>query len=151
MYGTYANGSEAKRYWPNSYASVIRMMLYLASNTRRDISFDVHQCARFTHNTKESHDTAVKRICRYLQGTKDNGPMFNTSKKLVVYCYDDVDFSGLWGNENPQDPICARNRNGFVVIFANFPIFWVSVGSQPSLDFPGISIVTEDKVMLFSD
>ena len=40
--GTYANGSEAKRYWPNSYASVIRMMLYLASNTRPDISSDVH-------------------------------------------------------------------------------------------------------------
>ena len=37
--GTYANGSEAKRDWPNSYASVIGMMLYLESNTRSDISF----------------------------------------------------------------------------------------------------------------
>ena len=27
--GTDANGSEAKRCWPNSYASVIGMMLYL--------------------------------------------------------------------------------------------------------------------------
>ena len=35
--GTDANGSEAKRDWPNSYASVIGMMLYLASNTRPDI------------------------------------------------------------------------------------------------------------------
>ena len=34
---TYVNGSEAKRDWPNSYASVIGMMLYLASNTRPDI------------------------------------------------------------------------------------------------------------------
>ena len=50
--GTDVNGSEAKRDWPNSYASVIGMMLYLASNTRPDISFSVHQCARFTHNTK---------------------------------------------------------------------------------------------------
>ena len=45
------NGSEAKRDWPNSYASVIGMMLYLASNTRPDISFAVHQFAWFTHNT----------------------------------------------------------------------------------------------------
>ena len=64
--GTYVNGSEAKIYWPSSYDYVIGMMLYLASNTRPDISFAVHQCDRFTHNTKESHDTAVKRICRYL-------------------------------------------------------------------------------------
>ena len=100
---------EAKRDWPNSYASVIGMMLYLASNTRPDISFAVHHCARFTHNTKVSHDTAVKRICRYLQGTKDNGLVFNPSKKLVVNCYADADFAGLWGHENPQDPIYARS------------------------------------------
>ena len=108
--GTDANGSEANRYWPNSYASVIGMMLYLTSNTRPDISFDVHQCYQSTHNTKASHDTAVKRICRYLQGTKDNGLVFNPSKKLVVDCYSDADFAGLWGNENHQDPICDRSR-----------------------------------------
>ena len=74
--GTDINGSDAKIYWPNPYASIIGMMLYLASNTRPDISFAVHQCSRFTHNTKLSHETAVKRICRYLQGTKDNGKVF---------------------------------------------------------------------------
>ena len=72
--GTDVNGSEAKRYWHNSYASVIGMMLHLASNTRPDISFDVHHCVRFTHNTKVPHETDVKRICRYLQvgGTLQN-------------------------------------------------------------------------------
>ena len=63
---TDANDSETKRYWTKSYASVIGMMLYLASNTRLDIYFSVHQCARFTHNTKASHETAVKRIYWYL-------------------------------------------------------------------------------------
>ena len=124
--GTDANGSEAKRYCPNSYTSVIWMMLYLASNTRPDISFAVHQCARFTHNTKASHKTAVKRIYWYLQGTKYNGLVFNPSKKLVVGCYEDADFAGLWLHENPQDPICARIRNGFVVTFSNCPLLWVS-------------------------
>ena len=93
--GIDVNGSEAKIYRPNSYASFIGMMLYLASNTRPDISFAVHQCARFTHNTKVSHDTAVKRIFRCTQGTKDNGLVFNPSKKLVVDCYADADFAGL--------------------------------------------------------
>ena len=43
--GTNIIGSEDKRDWPNSNASVIRKMLYLASNTRPDISFVVHQYA----------------------------------------------------------------------------------------------------------
>ena len=29
--------------------------------------------------------------------------------------YADADFAGLWGHEDPQDPICARSRTGFVV------------------------------------
>ena len=124
--GTDINGSEAKRDWPNSYASVIGMMLYLASNTRPDISFAVHQCARFTHNTKASHEISVKRILWYLRGTKDNSIVFNPSKKLVVDCYADANFAGLWGHEEPQDPICARSTTGFVVTFSNFPLFWVS-------------------------
>ena len=96
--GTDVNGSETKRDWPNSYASVIGMMLYLASNNRPNISFDVHQCARFVHNTKASQDTTVKRIFRYLQGTKDNGLVFNPSKKLIVDCNADAHFAGLWGH-----------------------------------------------------
>ena len=97
-FGTDANGSDAKRDWTNSYAYFIGMMLYLASNTRPDISFAVHQCARFTHNTKVSHETAVKRIFRYLQGTNLNGLVLNPSKKMVVDCYADADFAGLWGH-----------------------------------------------------
>ena len=102
------------------------MLLYLTSNTIPDLSFAVHQCAQFTHNTKVSHETAVKRISRYLQGTKYNGLVFNPSKKLVVDCYADANFAGLWGHEYTQEPICARSRTGFVVTFANFPLLGVS-------------------------
>ena len=62
----------------------------------------------------------------YIQGTKDNGLVFNPSKKLVVDCYADTYFVRLWGYEDPQDPICARKRPGFVVTFANCPLLWVS-------------------------
>ena len=98
------------------------MMLYLASNTRPDMSFAINQCVRFTHNTKAYHDTAANRILRYHQGTKYNGLMFNPSKKLLEDCYADAYFAGLWGYEDPQDPICDRSRTGFVVTFANCPL-----------------------------
>ena len=67
----------------------------------------------------------MKRICRYLQVTKDNGLMFNPSKKRAVDCYADEDFARLWGHENPQDPIYARSRTGFVVTFENWPLLWM--------------------------
>ena len=91
--GTYVNGSEANIDWPNSYAYVIGMMLYLESNTRPNIFFAVHQCTRFTHKTKASNETTVNSIYPYIQGTKDNSLVFNPSKQLVVDCYDDTDFA----------------------------------------------------------
>ena len=45
---------------------------------------------------------------------------------MVVGCYAGADFAGLWGHENPQDPICDSSRTGFVVNFSNFTLFWVS-------------------------
>ena len=100
------------------------MMLYLTSNATPDISFAVHQCAQFTPNTKESHDTNMRRTFRYIQGTKENGLVFNPSKKLVLGFYADTVFVGLWGHENPQYHICAKRRTLFVVTFTNCPILW---------------------------
>ena len=57
--GTDDNGYGANIDCPNSYASVIGMMFYLVSNTIPDISFSVHQCDQFTHNTKSLHDMLV--------------------------------------------------------------------------------------------
>ena len=68
----------------------------------------------------------MKRIFLYLQCTKENVLVFNPSNKLVVDFYAGADFAGLWGHTNPQKPICARSRTGFVVTFSNFPLLWVS-------------------------
>ena len=119
------NVTESKRYFTNSYASVIGMMFYLESNTITYIYFAVNQCARFTHNTKESHEMAMKMICRYIQVPKYKGMVFNPYNKMVVDRYADADFAGIWGHENPQDPIYDRSRTGFVVNFTNYTLLWV--------------------------
>ena len=124
--GTDENGSEATWDLPNSHAYVIGIILYLASNTRTYISFDIKQCTRFTNNTKESHETSVKRICRYLQGIKYKSLVFNTPKKMVVDCYAGAYFARLWGHENLQDPICYRIRTTFVINVSNCPLLWMS-------------------------
>ena len=77
------------------YPVVVGMLLYLAQNSRPDIAYAVHQCARFTHVPKQSHDVAVKRIIRYLNSTKDKGMYIKPNKSLVIDCYVDADFAGL--------------------------------------------------------
>ena len=47
---------------PWSYASVVGMLMYLASNSRPDFVYAVHSCARFTHCPKQIHAKALKRI-----------------------------------------------------------------------------------------
>ena len=73
------------------------MLLYLAGNTRPDIAFAVHQAARFSHKPMKVHEDAVKRIVRYLIGTKEEGLSFGSDSKLNLEAYADADFAGLWG------------------------------------------------------
>jgi hypothetical protein len=109
-----------------NYASVVGMLLYLAGHTRPDIAFAVHQCARFTFGPRKPHGVAIKRIGKYLKNTRTKGIILNPSKELKIDAYPDADFAGLWGSEDPQDPICVRSRTGFVICVADCPVIWVS-------------------------
>ena len=122
--GTDAQGKPFDEKW--EYASVMGMLLYLSSNTRIDIQFAVHQCARFTHVPKASHAEAIKRICRYLKGTLDKGVIMKPGTDPKLDCYADADFAGLWNVESDQDPVCVKSRTGYVIMFASCPVTWVS-------------------------
>lgn len=54
------------------YRGMIRFLLYLTAS-RPDIMFRVCLCARFQSNPKKSHLKVVKRIFRYLSGTRTLG------------------------------------------------------------------------------
>ena len=115
------------------YATVIGKLMYLV-NTRPDIQFAVHQCARFTHSPKASHAKAVKRICRYLQGTRNLGMVYKPDsiddREIQLDAYVDADFSGLYGIEDSQDPVSSRSRTGFVFLLGSCPVVWKSTLQQ---------------------
>lgn len=102
------------------------MLLYLCGHSRPDISFAVHQCARYTFEPKHTHELALKRIAWYLKGTLDKGLILTPTTTLDIDCYPDADFAGLYGAECPQDPHCAKSRTGFVILVANCPVVWKS-------------------------
>jgi hypothetical protein len=122
--GSDQDGKPFNEAW--NYASAVGMLLYLSANSHPEISYAVHQCARFTHNPRVSHGKAIKRICRYLRGALDDGLIIQPTQELSVDCYVDADFAGLWGTENKQDPSCVKSRTGFVLLVAGCPVAWVS-------------------------
>ena len=107
-----------------SYTAAVGMLIYLASNTRPDIQFVVHQVARFSHDPKHSHAQAVKRIIRYLGGTTDKGILFKPNLDAGLDCYLDAHFAGLYGYEDPEDPVSVKSRTGFVLTLFLCPIIW---------------------------
>ena len=115
--------------WPQvpwKYSSIIGMLIYLATNTRPDISYAVSAAARHGKQPKKSHASAVKMILRYLQGTKDKGIIVTLSGKVDLQTYVDADHCGLYGKEDPRDPDSARSRGGFIIFFGGIPLVWKS-------------------------
>lgn len=110
-----------------NYRAMIGMLTYLSTSTRPDIAFSVHQCARFSISPKRSHELAVRRIVRYLKGTRDKGYILRPSPThRNLDCYVDADFAGLWSPTSSHDPISVKSRTGYVITFASCPVLWSS-------------------------
>ena len=119
-----ADGSERKDTW--NYRSVKGMLNYLAGSTRPDIAFSTHQCARFCNKPTHLHETAMKRIGRYLLGTADKGIILQPDRNKNVECYVDADFAGNWNKAEAEDAVNMLSRTGYVIQFMGCPILWVS-------------------------
>jgi hypothetical protein len=109
-----------------SYRQVIGVLNYIAASSRPDISFAVHQCARFSNSPTRTHELAVKRIIRYLKGTRDKGYILKPNGSDTIDCYVDADFAGAWTLSTSEDPSSVKSRSGYVITFAGCPILWSS-------------------------
>mgnify|MGYP001405694973 FL=1 len=102
------------------YATAIGSLLYAAMGTRPDIAYATHRLAQFTRNPQPKHWTAVKRVLRYLKGTKDlaltfGGPPNDWIPEISTYC--DAD----WASNADRKSI-----SGYVVLLAGGAIAWSS-------------------------
>lgn len=90
-------------------------LLYLATCTRPDISHAVSAATR-TGNPSESHWNGLKRILRYLKGTKDLGICFRWEKSNELIGYSDADYA------NEVDT--RRSNTGLCIYYGGGPIVW---------------------------
>jgi hypothetical protein len=92
----------------------------LEKSTRPDISCAVHQCARHCANPK------IKRIGRYLLGTKDKGLIMKPNHEGME-CWVDASHASEWNNKTlSSDPSTARSRMGYIITYAGCPMHWSS-------------------------
>ena len=118
------DGQPRKQEW--NYRAVVGCLNYLQAMTRPDLAYSTHQCARFCNDPKLSHEQALKRICRYLHGTKSKGLLLRPKLQEGFKCYVDADWAGNWAKDQPNNPAGALSRTGYLITYANCPIVWGS-------------------------
>ena len=53
---------------------------------------------------RNSQETAIKQIGRYLKATQDQGLILNPNPDIFnLDCYPDADFTGMYGHKLPTD------------------------------------------------
>lgn len=103
----------------SSVQQKIGSLVYLAGQTRPDISYSAHYTARYMSNPSVEHMRACDHILSYLRGTAGRGLRYQKgdgSMNLVGFV--DSDYAG-----------CAdtrRSTSGWIFMLANGPISWSS-------------------------
>jgi histone deacetylase 1/2 len=90
------------------YRSIVGALQYLTL-TRPDLSFSVNKVCQYLHAPTTSHWTDVKRILRYIHGTRSIGLTFLKSPSTLLSAHSDADWAG--------DLDDRRSTGGFAIFF----------------------------------
>ena len=64
------------------YRQAIGSLIYLVSCTRPDLAFTIRYLSQFLDKPQQQHWAAVKRVLRYLSGTRNYGIQYNGQNNL---------------------------------------------------------------------
>jgi hypothetical protein len=115
------DGNEGDR--SNSFAQLLGELQFIANVTRPDIAFAVNRLASYTANLSMQHHTALKRILRYLSGTRKYGITYKYAPETAI------SFNGF-SDAAYQNRDDMKSTTGYVFIAANGMITWRS-SKQP--------------------
>ena len=100
------------------YRSAIGCLMFLMVGTRPDIGDAVGKLSQHSEQPLVEHWIAVKRVLRYIAGTKDVGIVYGHSQDITPYGYTDSDWAG--------DTKSRKSTSGYVFIMAGGPVSWRS-------------------------
>lgn len=99
------------------YQKMVGSLMFLMCMTRPDIAFVVSALSRHLDNPGQADFVAVKRVLRYLQGTKTSGIQYGAFSSTLLG-YSDSDWAG-----SKED---RKSTSGQVFLFGGGPISWSS-------------------------
>ena len=108
------------------YSSTVGSLMYAQVYTWPKIAFAVSVLGRFMSNSGLIHYQVVKKVFRYLQGTKDHMLTYRHTNSLDVVGYSDADFKGYVDDK--------KSTTGYIFIIVGGVVSWWSVTPQ----FPGV-------------
>ena len=117
-------GKPRKYKW--KYSMAVGMLSYLQNSTRPEIAMAVHQTAQFSNEPMLSHEKAFMQLGRYLLDTWKRGIIYKPDRSKGLECSVDADFAGGWTQADASNAENVLSRTGYVIIYANCPILWVS-------------------------
>ena len=117
-------GKPRKHSW--KYWTAVGMLSYLQNMSRPEIAMAVHQTAWFSNQPMLSHEKSIMRLGRYLLDTRKRGIIYEPEKSLGLECYVDADFASGWSQADSDNAENVLSRTGYVIMYANCPIHWVS-------------------------
>lgn len=128
------------------YQEAIGCLLYISQGTRPDIYYAVNTLSRYIKTPTSEHWMAVKRILRYLQGTKNLQILYkrNVNQEITGYCDSD------WASCTEE----RRSCTGYVFMFQDGAISWNSKRQQTialsttEAEYMGISAATQEAIWL---
>ena len=110
-----------------NYQSIVGMLLYLGGSTKPDMTYTVHQCARFSHALKRSHKIGIKHIIRYLRGTREKGLVMKPHlSDLHLDLFANAYFAGLYASEDKWNPVSVKSRTDIMLNFGDVLVVWSS-------------------------
>ncbi|XP_031782193.1 secreted RxLR effector protein 161-like [Nasonia vitripennis] len=128
------------------YQNAVGSLLYLVQATRPDLAYSVGVLSRFNNCYDESHWGMVKRVLRYVQGTKDFKLRYcrDADSQLIGYC--DASYAA-----DSDDP---RSTTGYVFTMQGAAVSWNSK-RQPTValssteaEYLSLSAATQESVWL---
>ena len=110
-----------------NYRSALGILMYLTNNTRPECAYAVNVCAQYSIDPREPHAEAIRRICRYIKGSINEGLYIKPSgNQMSLDCKVDADYAGNWTLTEADDPKSVKSRAGYVITLGNIPVLWKS-------------------------
>eukprot|EP00253_Pinus_taeda_P009013 PITA_09013 len=101
-----------------TYASAVGSLMYAQVCTRPDIAIVVGMLGRYQSDPGLDHWRVIKKVMRYVQGTKNYMRMYRQMDNLEVIGYSDFDFAGCVDSR--------KSTSGYIFMMASRDVSWRS-------------------------